>query len=108
VKAAGKFLKRRALSLFFLRKIRQSTMRTNSDSFRSGEIRILDSRAISNAPLRSTRRIENCDAVISVYDEAGNVIDTHEHTGDSKSGEPGGSDLRLPKPWLSLCLGRPH
>jgi hypothetical protein len=27
------------------------------------------------------------DAVISVYDEAGNVIETHEHAGDSKSGE---------------------
>jgi hypothetical protein len=40
--------------------------------------------AISNAPLRSTRRIENCDAVIRVYDEAGNVIDTHEHKGDFK------------------------
>jgi hypothetical protein len=24
------------------------------------------------------------DAVIRVYDEAGNVIDTHEHTGDFK------------------------
>jgi hypothetical protein len=27
-------------------------------------------------------RIEGCDAVICVYDEAGNVIETHEHTGD--------------------------
>jgi hypothetical protein len=53
----------------------------NSDSFRSGEIRILDSRSISNAPLRSTRRIENCDAVIRVYDEAGNVTETHVHPG---------------------------
>ena len=26
-------------------------------------------------------------AVIHVYDAAGNVIETHEHTGDSKSGE---------------------
>jgi hypothetical protein len=24
------------------------------------------------------------DAVVRVYDEAGNVIDTHEHTGDFK------------------------
>jgi hypothetical protein len=53
----------------------------NSDSFRSGEIRILDSRAISNAPSRSTRRTENCDALIRVYGEAGNVIETHEHAG---------------------------
>ena len=27
------------------------------------------------------------NAVIRVYDEAGNVIKTHEHKGDSKSGE---------------------
>jgi len=30
------------------------------------------------------RRIENCDAVIRVYDEAGNVIETDEHKGDFK------------------------
>jgi hypothetical protein len=27
------------------------------------------------------------DAVILVYDEAGNVIETHEHAGVSKNGE---------------------
>jgi hypothetical protein len=27
------------------------------------------------------------DAVIRVYDEAGNVIDTHEHTGEFGGGE---------------------
>jgi hypothetical protein len=26
----------------------------------------------------------NCDAVIRVYHEAGNVIETHEHAGDFK------------------------
>jgi hypothetical protein len=26
----------------------------------------------------------NCDAVIGVYDEAGNVIDTHEQAGEFK------------------------
>jgi hypothetical protein len=40
--------------------------------------------AMSNAPFRSTKRIENCDAVIRVYDETGNVIDTHERAGDFK------------------------
>jgi hypothetical protein len=39
---------------------------------------------MSNAPFRSTRRIENCDAVIRVYDEASNVIETHEQAGDFK------------------------
>jgi hypothetical protein len=36
--------------------------------------------AISNAKFRSRSR----DAVIRVYDEAGNVIETHEHAGDFK------------------------
>jgi hypothetical protein len=39
---------------------------------------------MSNARFRSTRRIENCDAVIRVYDEAGNLIETHEKAGDFK------------------------
>jgi hypothetical protein len=29
-------------------------------------------------------RSRSYDALISVYDEAGNVIETHEHAGDSK------------------------
>ena len=32
----------------------------------------------------SMTRIESCDAVIRVYDEAGNVIETHERAGDFK------------------------
>jgi hypothetical protein len=39
---------------------------------------------MSSALFRSTTRIESCDAVIRVFDEAGNVIDTHEHAGDFK------------------------
>jgi hypothetical protein len=34
--------------------------------------------------MQRTARSESCDAVISVYDEAGNLIETHEHTGDFK------------------------
>jgi len=30
------------------------------------------------------KRKSDCRAVIRVYDEAGNVIDTHEHTGEFK------------------------
>jgi hypothetical protein len=37
-----------------------------------------ESNAISNAISRSY------DAVIRVYDDAGNVIETHEHTGQFK------------------------
>jgi hypothetical protein len=68
VKAAGKFLKRRALSLFFLRKIRQSTMRTTAIAFAPVKFAFLIQGAISNAPLRSTRRIENCR--INLNDES--------------------------------------
>ena len=39
---------------------------------------------MSNASFRSTIRIEGCDALIRVYDEAGNVIETHEHMDDFK------------------------
>ena len=59
MKAAGKFLKRRALSLFFLRRIRQSTMRTTALVFAAVRFAFLIQGAISNAPLRSTRRIES-------------------------------------------------
>jgi hypothetical protein len=40
----------------------------------------LDRRAIEYAKFRSRSH----DAVIRVYDEAGNVIQTHEHNGDFK------------------------
>jgi hypothetical protein len=39
---------------------------------------------MSSALFRSTTRIASCDTVIRVYDEAGNVIETHEHPGDFK------------------------
>jgi hypothetical protein len=34
--------------------------------------------------MQRTARSESCDAVIRVYDEAGDVIETHEHKGDFK------------------------
>ena len=39
---------------------------------------------MSNVLSRSMIQIESCDAVIRVYDEVGNVIETHEHTGEFK------------------------
>jgi hypothetical protein len=36
---------------------------------------------MSSALFRSMTRIEGFDAVIRVYDEAGNVIEAHEHAG---------------------------
>jgi hypothetical protein len=38
--------------------------------------------AISNAIGYAEHRSRSHDVVIRVYDAAGNVIDTHEHTGD--------------------------
>jgi hypothetical protein len=40
--------------------------------------------AISNAIGYAKFRSRSHDAVICVYDQAGNVIETHEHTGDFK------------------------
>jgi len=40
--------------------------------------------AINNAIGYAKFRSRSHDAVIRVYDEAGNVIETHEHTGDFK------------------------
>jgi hypothetical protein len=40
--------------------------------------------AISNAIGYATHRSRSHDAVIRVYDDADNVIETHEHKGDFK------------------------
>jgi hypothetical protein len=40
--------------------------------------------AISNAIGYGKFRSRSLDAVIRVYDEVGNVIETHEHAGDFK------------------------
>jgi hypothetical protein len=40
--------------------------------------------AVNNAIDYATHRSRLHDAVIGVYGEAGNVIETHEHTGDFK------------------------
>jgi hypothetical protein len=43
--------------------------------------------AISNAIGYAKFRSRSHDAMIRVYDEAGNVTETHEQAGDSKSGD---------------------
>jgi len=40
--------------------------------------------AVSFSSARTTNRFPSHDAVIRVYDAAGNVIATHEHKGDFK------------------------
>jgi len=42
------------------------------------------SQTISNAIGYAKHRSRSHDAVIRVYDDAGNVIETHEHKGDYK------------------------
>jgi len=40
--------------------------------------------ALSRGPLCEVLHSRSHDAVIRVYDEAGNVIETHEHAGEFK------------------------
>ena len=42
--------------------------------------------AVANAMGYAQHRSRSHDAVIRVYDDAGNVIERHEHTGDFNSG----------------------
>jgi hypothetical protein len=55
-----------------------------SDALPFGRLWYGDPNAISNAIGYAKLRSRSHDAVIRVYDEAGNVIDTHEHAGDFK------------------------
>ena len=43
-----------------------------------------DTNAVANAIGHAQHYSRSHDAVIRVYDDAGNVIETHEHTGDFK------------------------
>jgi len=45
---------------------------------------MLTSRLFSNATDYAKHRSQSHNFVIRVYDEAGSVIETHEHTGDFK------------------------
>ncbi len=51
-----------------------------SDALPFGRLWYGEPNAVSNAKFYSRSH----DAVIRVYDEAGNVIETHEHAGDFK------------------------
>jgi len=49
-----------------------------------GRLWYAEPNAISNAIGYAKHRSRSREAVIRVYDEAGNVIETHEHAGDFK------------------------
>jgi hypothetical protein len=55
-----------------------------SDALPFGRLRYGEPNAVSNAIDYAKFRSRSHDAVIRVYDEAGNVNETHEHTGDFK------------------------
>jgi len=55
------------------------------DALPSGGLWDGEPNAISNAIGYAKRRSRSDDAVIRIYDEAGDVIETHEHTGEKIS-----------------------
>jgi hypothetical protein len=58
-----------------------------SDALPFGRLWYGEPNAVSNAICYAKFRSRTHHALIRVYDEAGNVIETHEHAGDSKHGE---------------------
>ena len=55
-----------------------------SDALPFGRLWYVEPNAISNAVCYAKFRSRSHDAVIRIYDEAANVIETHEHAGDFK------------------------
>jgi hypothetical protein len=55
-----------------------------SDALPFGWLWYGDANAVANAIGYAKHRSRSHDAVIRVYDESGNVIETHEHKGDFK------------------------
>ena len=55
-----------------------------SDALPFGRLWYAGSDAVANAIGYAMHRSRSHDAVICVYDEAGNMIETHEHKGDFK------------------------
>jgi hypothetical protein len=55
-----------------------------SDALPFGRLWYGEPDAITNAIDYAKHRSRSNDAVIRVYDDAGNVIETHEHVGDFK------------------------
>jgi hypothetical protein len=55
-----------------------------SDALPFGGLQYAGQNAVNHAIGYAKFRSRSHDAVIGVYDEAGNVIETHEHKGDFK------------------------
>jgi hypothetical protein len=78
-----------------------------SDVLPFGRLWYGEPNAVSNAIGYAEHRSRSHDAMIRVYDEAGNVIETHEHAGVSKSGSDyfGLPAKRLARQLASTCNG---
>ena len=63
---------------------RQMRPRSLSDVLPFKRLWYSDANAVANAVGYAEHYSRSHDAVIRVYDEAGNVIETHEHKGDFK------------------------
>ena len=61
--------------------------RSNSDALQFGRLWYGEPNAVSNAIGYAKHRSRSHHAVIRVYDDAGNVIETHEHTGDFREAQ---------------------
>ena len=62
--------------------------------------------AVSNAiGLRKVSAAAHIDAVIRVYDDAGNVIETHEHAGDFKEPHGGSASPTSPGSNAPIAIG---
>ena len=55
-----------------------------SDALSFGRLCYAEPNAVANAIGYAEHRSRSPDAVIRVYDDAGNVIETHEHAGEFK------------------------
>jgi hypothetical protein len=84
-KSPDEFEARPASSLSFKRSVRPSIMRRAVRVFAQVRFRFWIRAAMLNTRFHSTKRSESCDAVIRIYDAAGNVIETHEHAGEFKA-----------------------
>jgi hypothetical protein len=66
-----------------------------SDALPFGRLWYGEPNAVANAIGYAEHRSRSHDAVIRVYDAAGNVIETHEHKGDFKEPRTGLPSCRL-------------
>ena len=84
-KLAGQFPKERSVHIYKVRP-RKDHRGVNliSEALPFGRLWYGEPHAVENAIGYAQHRSRSPDAVIRVYDVAGNVIETHEHKGDFK------------------------